>query len=178
MKELITGITAQPDFPKTDLLDSNAMLLEFMIANVDLLLASHQAVETNSLLFRQGHPSIVSKADELYDHPDRINAVNYGVMSFEAINAIVSSGLCHDQTVGTQQVLWRIMEFMVLRGMELENRLDQAIETFRSAMPRTTEVVRAGSTRFHGHLSEYALLGAALSRQIEIDSCSSNIDAV
>ena len=41
MTELITGLTAQPDFPKEDLTDENAAILELLLSNQDIVTESH-----------------------------------------------------------------------------------------------------------------------------------------
>ena len=46
------------------------------------------------------------------------------------------------------------------------------VEDFRVELPRTAEVIISASRRFVGHLTDYALLGAALERHIALDgSC-------
>jgi hypothetical protein len=165
MTEIITGITHQPNFPNEDLSESNADMLELMLANKELLQLSHEAVEQLSWIFRVGHPSIVFSASHIFDEDERLAALNHGVVSFEAITAMVGGNAMDSDLFPTNREASRLLQ---LKPTRLSNYFDEALEDFRGYTPRTAEVVRASSARFHGALTTYALLGAAMSRKFEL----------
>lgn len=165
MTEIITGLSPQPRFPREDLTDENASLLELMMANHELLERSHTAVEQLSYLFQVGHKSIRSRASHLFDDTDRIAALDHGITSFEAITAMVDGSSMVSDIIPVHNQALRIMH---MDETELGSHIDQALDDFRQQTPRTAEVVRASSSRFHGPLTTYALLGAAMSRHFEL----------
>lgn len=166
MTEIVTGITHQPNFPREDLSESNADMLELMLANQELLQLSHEAVEQLSWIFKIGHRSIVYSAANIFDEDERLAAINHGVVSFEAIAAMVGGNVMDSNIIPTNREAVRLLQ---LKTTRLSNYFDEALEDFRDRTPRTAEVVRASSARFHGPLTTYALLGAAMSRRFELD---------
>jgi hypothetical protein len=167
MSELVTGITNQANFPKVDLSDDNATLLELMMSNVGILRESHEVVERASWIFRVGHATILHSAKRVYDEGSRMSAVNHGVTTFEAITAMVGGIAAVSDPTPVNRQSSRLTLF---DPNELGNYIDSALDSFRSDMARTAEVVRSSSSRFHGPLTSYAILGAAMSRQFELDS--------
>ncbi len=165
MTELITGISLQPNFPREDLTDENADLLELMIANHEIRTSSHEAVERMSWVFRIGHPSILFSAAKIYDEDERLTAIHHGVVSFEAITAMVGGNAIVSDIVPTNREASRLLH---LEEVELESYIDQAVDGLKYETPRTAEVVHASAARIHTALTSYALLGAAMSREFEL----------
>ncbi|MCB9819797.1 hypothetical protein H6796_00605 [Candidatus Nomurabacteria bacterium] len=81
MSELITGITPQEDFPRVDLSEENAELLELMLANLELVNSGHEMGEGVSWMFRVGHPAVVVGLGRIYDKPELLEAIDHGVKS-------------------------------------------------------------------------------------------------
>lgn len=167
MKEILTGIRPQPEFPNEDLSEDNATLLEFMMANVDLVYESHRMVEQASIVLRISHPSILHATGRVYDETERLAAVNHGVSIFEAINAIVGSKAVSSDYATADR---HNSQLINLRQSKLTDYFEDALGEFTSTTPRTAEVVRASSSRFYDPLTTYSILGAAMSRKFELDS--------
>lgn len=167
MTELLTGLTPQPDFPREDLSDTNADLLELMLANPDLVHLGHLEGEKMSWAFRVGHPAVVRGTSRLYDDDTYTEAVDHGVASFEAMATMVGSEVTTDSfTVNANAVALASQ----LKEYKLQQYIDSALDSFRENTPRAAEVISLSARRFYGALSSYALLGAALARQFEIDA--------
>ena len=167
MAELLTGLTPQTDFPRVDLNEQNADLLELMMANVGILQQHHDIVEDISWIFRVGHRAILHSTAKVYDDSDRLAAVNHGVAMFEAITAMVDGIAAVSDPTPVNNQAGRLIR---LDTTEVSNYFDSSVESFKTETPRTAEVIRASSARFQGPLTTYALLGAAMSRQFELDS--------
>lgn len=165
MGELITGIMRQPNFPVEDLSEDNADLLELMMANRELLQRSHDAVESLSYLFFVGHKSINVTAKHVFDDEQCLEALDHGIATFEAITAMVDG---HSMTSDSIPLHAQALRLIHLDRYELDDQFDQSLTEFREQTPRTAEVIRNSSTRFYGHLTAYALLGAAMSRKFEL----------
>ena len=134
MTELITGISPQPNFPHEDLTDTNADLLELMIANHDIRVSSHAAVEQLSWMFRIGHPTILFSAGHIYDEDERLAAINHGVVSFEAITAMVGGNAAVSDMIPTNREASRLLH---LETTGLSNYFDEAVDELQAKTPRT-----------------------------------------
>ncbi|HEY1085239.1 MAG TPA: hypothetical protein VGE34_00750 [Candidatus Saccharimonadales bacterium] len=166
MGELITGIMHQPNFPVEDLSESNAELLELMMANPDLVMRSHAALEQFSYMFVVSHKSINTAVGHAIDDARRLAALDHGVTTFEAITAMVDGHARVSDSIPVHNQALRLVHF---DPRDLEKHFDLSCAEFQEQTPRTAEVIRVSSARFHGHLTDYALLGAALSRKFERD---------
>lgn len=167
---IITGLEAQPRFPYEDLTDNNADMLELMLANIELVEHGHTAAEDVSWVFRVGHPALMDGIDRVYDAP-KVDAVNHGITTFEALSAMVTSEtpLTHDFFVANARAAELSAKF---KERDLRDYIDRSIEAFQTETPKTTEIVARSSRRFYGSLTHYAVLGAALSRQFELESAA------
>ena len=169
MGELITGIMPQPNFPTEDLSEDNAGLLELMMANRDLLMRSHDTVEQLSYLFLVGHKSINTTVKHVFDDDHYLEALDHGIATFEAITAMVDGHALVSDIIPVHN---QALTLIHLDQHELDDHFDASLAEFRQQNPRTAEVVRSSSARFHGHLTTYALLGAAMSRKFELSIAS------
>lgn len=167
MTELIAGLTPQTDFPRVDLSEDNADMLELLMANVGIVQEQHDAIENLSWIFRVGHVAILHSAGRVYENDDRLVAVNHGVAMFEAITAMVDGIAAVSDPTPVNNQASRLIQ---LDGRGVDDYFESSLESFKSDTPRTAEVVRTSSSRFHGPLVSYALLGAAMSRRFELDS--------
>lgn len=167
MTEIITGISSQTNFPFEDLDENNAAILELMISNIDIVNQSHKLADSISLAFRIGHMAILSATQKNFDKERAMKAIDHGVASFESISAIIGAAPTNKDTLSINR---QATLLLMLKGLDLENYLDENLEGFRREMPLTTEVVSTSAARFYGHMTEYAVLGAALSRKFDIDS--------
>lgn len=164
MAELLTGLTLQPDFPREDLTDSNADILELMMANLQVVKEQHKIADQLSWSFRIGHSALVISSSHVFEEKQHLAALNYGITVFEAMAASVGAGIMRSDTQG---VIARTHELTQFDGREMREYQDGASEDFAIAAPRTAEVVKISALRFHKHLATYALIGAALSWRFE-----------
>ena len=169
MTELLTGLSTQYDFPRVDLSEDNADLLELMMANVRVLDQAHTTAEQGSWIFRIGHQAVLNGAARRFPNADQqaLSAVNNGIATFEAVTCIIN-GISRDTDMAPAN-----REFLKLTHADtedLDEYIETALQTFTTDMPRTAEVIRTSTRRFHGPLTSYAVLGAAMSRQFELAS--------
>ena len=162
----MTGLKAQPNFPREDLSDTNAEWLELMLANRQLLEQGHQASENVSWTFRVGHKALAKETVAVYDDDRQTEAINHGIVTFEAINVMVNSDYPFNDISGVNRTAHKLL---LLDERDIPRRIDQAVDVFQVQTPRTAEVISRSSQRFYGSLTAYAILGAALSRQFELD---------
>jgi len=165
---LTTTIEAQPEFPAQDLTDSNAESLELMMASLEIVQQMHHAAEQREWSYSVEHPSILAGTSRLYEG-SFVGAVGHGVTVFEAIHtAVVGQSASRDMLVVNQKAT-RLFNGS-LRENELSDDMIRAVDNFKESMPRTCEVVASASERFIGsYLTAYAVLGAALEREIALD---------
>lgn len=163
---LLETLSAQPRFPHEDLTDTNASLVELLIANSALRETMHEATEAVSLPSQVGHVSILSIVRDEYEQARRVDAIDHGVRSFEAIKAIVAAG----SSTSTPDISATNRALMLLRSANYERYLDEAVSSFADTMPRTREVIHISSRSTCGYFTDYALLGAALAWQFEKDA--------
>lgn len=166
MSELLTGVNMQFNFPREDLSDANADLLEFMMANRDIVAAGHQLAERVVWSFKVGHAAISRSSSKVYDDFDWQSAINHGTTTFEAITAMVGGGVSR---VDSFPIHTQAVALIHSSARELRNHCEEAIDEFQANAPRAAEVVRVSSSRYYGSLATYAVLGAAMSWQFERD---------
>ncbi len=165
VSELLTGIHPQADFPRVDLTDGNADMLELMMANVDIVNESHRLVEDTSWIFRVGHATVLHGTKRTYDDSNYLAAVDTGIVTFEAITAMVSGIAATSDMLTVNNQASKLIQ---TDGRQLDEYMESSVESFTADMPRTREVIERSARRFHGHLTVYAMLGAAMSRQFEL----------
>lgn len=164
----LVTLESAPDFPRQDLSENNAEILELLLANNELVTATHVSVEETSWLFQRSHPSLRFAANRLIEETQRSTAFDHGVTAFETITALVESSpgpLDIHATINNSRAITH-----GLTEDELSAYLDHAHQHFVSDMPRTAKVVLDSSKRFFPITANYAVAGAALARQFEIDS--------
>ena len=164
MSELLIGLTMQPDFPREDLIDTNASMLELMMANLQIVREHHKIADALSFSFRIGHSALMKSSLQVFDDKSQLAALHYGITVFEAVAASVGAGIMRSDTQG---VIARTHELTQFDGREMGEYHEGASEDFALAAPRTAEVVKISALRFHKHLATYALIGAASSWRFE-----------
>ncbi len=165
--ELITGIELQPEFPKEDLSENNALLLELLLANQPMLQAAHTAIKEVSWISRVGHPTINRCANNLYEDSTQEEAIDHGIVGYEAIHSLVVPTIERVHSFATERQSIRL-----LRDFDIEELRNHALDTaddFTNTLPRTSVTIERMSKRFIGNMTHYALLGAALARRFELD---------
>lgn len=163
----IARIVPQPNFPHEDISDSNAAMLELMLADRQTVTDGHQASERISLVFKIGHPAVLSGLARVYDESDRLGAIDHGVATFEAATSLLGQ-------VPEGEVFTIGANGLALTSGLTDRSLGQYVETAYSSfiddLPRTRTVIASASERYFPHYTDYAVLGAALVRQFELDA--------
>ena len=166
--KLVMGLQPQPEFPRQDLSEDNAQLLELMLANEMILADGHGAAERVSWAYKVGHPAIRRAGLRSAVLGHQIEAVNHGVMVYESMAAMLQAAptRCDTFTVNTNACA-------LVTGLDddgLFDYIDKAYQQFGVDMPLAAEVVENCSERFYPHLGNCAVIGAGLARQFELDS--------
>lgn len=153
----------QPNFTHEDLTDDNADFLELYMMNLDNIEYHHGFANKISWSFRAGHDILLGCVRKLYDERYH-NALDHGITTVEAVAAAVEV-----QTTSVDQfrVHRQLLQVAHMDEGQLQHYTDEALEELDDSSPRTTEVIKASASRFHGPLSTYALIGAAVSRKLE-----------
>ncbi len=167
MSELIRGITAQPSFPVEDLTDSNASMLELMLANEALVEDTHLGIENLSWTYKVGHATVVAGSRRIYDISP-VQAINTGASMFETISALVASDISLEASgFAVNSIAADLIH--TKNDADLLAYALHAVESFRLDLPRATDVVLEASKRKHQTFRHYTLLGAALERRFSLD---------
>lgn len=156
-------ITDQPDFIYEDLTEPNAEFLELFMMNLDNIEQFHRAADKMSWSFRAGHKALLTCAQKLYDESYH-SALDHGITTLEATAAAVGA---NSTSVDQLLVNRRILKIAHMDEADLQRYSDDAIDELTYTSPRTVEVLHASASRFHGPLSTYALIGAALTWKLE-----------
>ncbi len=169
---LIKGFELQKDFPKADISDNTAEMLELMLLNRDLVDAFHTSAELINFLYRLGHKTMDITARPHIDDRDRLEAFSYGIETFEAVGSFVRPLLGDaypDDEVATRQIM---TVHKSLDG-DFASTLVDAKDRMKEEMPRTTHVIAQSALRFYRPHADYALSGAAIAREVEVLSLAS-----
>lgn len=166
MSALVRGLEPQPKFPHEDVSEANAQMLELLLASDALVESGHVNAEQLSPFFKLGHPSIDIVALRLDDSPYHQAAISSGVASMETIKGLLDafpltdSAAVHINTTALTSSM---------HDRNVRTYADSAYDSFVADVPRAAEVIQVANRRRHGYFLSYALLGAALAYQLELD---------
>jgi hypothetical protein len=164
---LLRGFEIQKDFPKTDISDSTAEMLELMLLNRELVDTFHTSAELINFLYRFGHKTMDLTARPHLDDATRLEAFSYGIETFEAVGSFVRPLLGEsypDEETATRQ----IMTVHKSLDEDFASTLVDAKDRMKEEMPRTTHVIAQSALRFYRPHADYALSGAAIAREVEV----------
>ena len=170
MTEIFIGITPQPDFPKEDLTDINAAVLELLLSNQGFMDKSHVASEEVSWVFKVGHRVVSRVSGDILNHDSRFDALNHGVSIYEVMSLLLTAVPIRTSetfSVETQATAW-----VKASPEKLIDYQEEAYAAFSQNLPRAKEVVGSATDRFYPHLTSYAILGAAMAHQFELDAAA------
>jgi hypothetical protein len=159
---------AAPSFPLHDLSEHNRGVLELMLSNSEIVTQGHLYAEKTSWSYRVGHPLIRDITDSLFIDPKHKRAIDHGIRSFETIAWLTSSIREHHGTFAVEKCAKTFRH--ALTGEELLDSVALAHEHFTEELPHTTQAIIESSDRFCPALSHYAIAGAALMRQFELNT--------
>lgn len=168
---MLVRLEPQPEFPRQDLTESNAELLELMLANLGLVETMHVAAENASWVYKLGHPAMRRAGERLQALQSKSEAFSHGVSAYEAIAALLSTvpERCEGLTVNVNAVAIAIK----MPEDDLVDYIDEARQRFDTETPRTAAVVDSSARRFFRGIAGYAVYGAALARQFELEGTES-----
>lgn len=164
---IIIGVESQPQFPVEDISDNNASMLELMLANNDIVQMGHIEVEKIAWVFRVGHPAVVRSLGRIYDESERLNAIDHGVAVFEAASSLLCNAPSGEESVVNTNAVALVRGFS---ERKLSDYVDTAYQDFVTSLPNTRDIVASSSERFYPERGNYAVLGAALVRQFQLDA--------
>ncbi len=166
MTQLVKGLEPQPNFPFEDIAADNADILELLLASDLVIDAGHRTAEEMHQLFQLGHSSIDAASKRVGYDADQQNAISTGVATMETIRGLLN---------GIPKVEMRALHInttaigVTMKTPKLQSYANQAYEEFMTELPRTAELVCQANRRRHSYLVTYAVLGAALTYQLERD---------
>lgn len=168
---LLLGFESQPNFPREDLTDGNAAMLELLLQNEELLLRSHKTAEEAAWLYAYAHPAARQAGQRLSAIEPHLGAFSHGVTAYEAIAALVQAEPVSKTGERLSVVRDSVVSLSVGLGESaLLNYVDEASEQFKEQMPRTVEVVRSSAERLQLDVAGYAIIGAGVARQFELSA--------
>ncbi len=170
MTEIIVGIAPQPDFPKEDLSQMNAAILELMLSNRNFVIDGHAASEQASWVFTVGHRVMSKVSGEVLGHDNRFEALNHGATVYEVMSMFLDAA--PTRTSSTFSVETQAAAWVKASPEKLIDYQEEAFATFSQNLPRAKEVVASATSRFYPHLTSYAILGAAMAHQFELDTAA------
>ena len=133
----------------------------------EILKSSHDKAEKARRLYEVGHRVLNAAAVHHLDDPLRLAAFSHGITTYEALSYEVRPKT-HPETE-TDIALCII-------GLESRfsiNELMSAQERFKAEMPLTAHIIEESAARIYSdEVDYYAIAGAAISRQLEVDARS------
>ncbi len=163
----------QPEFPEKDLTKENAEMLAIILGNQSAAVNAHVLAEGADITLRVAHPLVV---DHVSSHTDgaRVAAVSYGNNLFEGAASMVAQYSAPAQTDGDINRIWvsTVSHDLFHGGDNPFVAHSDAVDEFKTDMPNTAGLIEEASRRFFRGLTEYAIFGAALERQIILDAQS------
>jgi hypothetical protein len=157
-----------PEFPLQDLSEDNADVLELMLANAEIVTQGHVYAEKTSWVYRAGHPVLLVALKSLFDDREHIHALDHGIRSYEATAWLTKSITEHCDMFTINAHACTLASQLGETG--LSAHIDHAVQKFTTELPRTAHVIAQSSARFYPALSQFAVAGAALTRQFAIDT--------
>lgn len=169
---LLHNIEVQKDFPRGDISETTAEILELMLQNRELVETFHTNAEYLNFLYRLGHKTMDITARPHLDDKERLSAFSYGIEAFEAVGVFVRPTL-GDEYPDDETATRQIMTVRKSLDRDFVPTLADARDRMKDAMPRTTFVIAQSALRFCRQYTDYALSGAAIAREVEVLSLTS-----
>lgn len=163
-----TAREPQPEYPLLDLTLSNKLSLASEMTNRLLVEQQPDSATQKQLELKVDHPSITVNASEIRDGY-YIDAIGHGLAMLTAISVSVdglrpSAADVFRIDTGADKLL------IAAHDGRIGDDALEALQVFEEQMPHTREVIVVSSKRYFGSLTKFALLGAAIERQMILDS--------
>jgi hypothetical protein len=171
----LTTLDYQPDFPEVDLTENNAAFLEIFLQNSSLVEASHPRAEQYQLLYRLAHIA-VSQSKDSFTQDEHHAGFTQGFTFYEVISSLVAPKPVLIEDVSAIAATRGLN--LALRSNKLTDYLTDAYDEFTAQQAVTAEVISTAADRYHPGLTHYALMGAAIERQLELEARDLNQNIV
>ncbi len=158
----------QPGFPNEDLSEDNAKYLGLILSKVSILAKSHKLAETAYPIFIGTHRPLYIAAEHLYDDPDALRAVNFGIVAFEAAMLLVDSDVPTPVPECLESNVNGIVNPANRNGVD--DYFQQSHAELVEKMPQTAAVIAEGAASRHGERFPLAILGGAVAWRFEQDN--------
>lgn len=163
---LSVNFAPEPDYPRRDISPEAADRLSLMLQNEVLIDQIHTSAEQAVESYARSHRALRLLAGR-FDNPDVAHGVDLGATVYEATATLVTPG---------QRPTHSPYQFSLYRSYIINGGVAPTATLFEAAGERLTadcpnlcDVVREVAARRSPRLAQTALMGAALSRQIELD---------
>lgn len=167
MSQFAINLLPQPEFPKQDLTQENAALLGLLLQNGDFRRDFHQAAEHNFKLYSVAHLALITTSRRELDETVA-KGINIGTTTYESIAAAVRPG---SVDYPEQAILEQTGALSLYRHKnQIIDLFVNARDEFIEAQPRTVDVILEVTGRYNRSLGESAIAGAAVTRQMELQS--------
>lgn len=165
----IARVELQPNFPRDDITDHNAAMIEFLLQDTNLVERTHELSESNVYLYKIGHEALrrfgIANDFSLASHL----AFSHGAAAYETMATIVrpiAPRYDYFQTLGQVS---SILDLVNDGGRAAAQFID-ARDRFTSEQPNAAETIKSASKLYDIPLPiDYIILGAAIERQLEMD---------
>lgn len=171
----LTTLDHQPDFPEVDLTDNNAAFLEIFLENQSLVEASHPRAEQYQLLYRMAHIA-VSHSKDSFTQDEHHAGFTQGFTLYEVISSLVAPRPVLIEDVSAMAAARSFN--LALRSNRFTDYLTDAYDEFTTQQTNTAEVIASAASRYHPGLTHYAIMGAAIERQLELEARDLNKNIV
>jgi hypothetical protein len=163
----LTILEHQPNFPDVDLSEKNAAFLELFLQNEELVEASHPSAESTQLLYKMAHWT-VSETRDAFDDPSIYAGFTHGFTIYEIISSLVAPKPALAEEASVVAATRGLMT--VLKSDKRVDFLVGAYDDFTHLQPVTAEIISVAAQRYHAGLTHYAIMGAAIERQLEFEA--------
>ena len=163
----IATLEHQPDFPAVDLSENNALFFELLLTSRAQVEQHHRSAEAAELLYKLGHASVRLSADT-FANESGYESLQYGLAGYEIIASII---------VTPREPLADIVPHVAARSLittlhksTAPDFMQDLYDEFTHEQPITTQVIRAAASQHHAATAHYAVIGAAIGRQLDLDA--------
>lgn len=163
----LTLLNHQPEFPEQDLTQTNAAFFEFFLQNGTLLEASHSGAEQSNLLFNLAHLAATHSKDTFIDDGHHAG-FTHGFTLYEIMSSLIAPRTDYFTDV-TALAATRSLN-IALRTKKQDELFNDARDEFRSVQPIAAEVIGRAAERYYPGIAHYAVMGAAIERQFELEA--------
>jgi hypothetical protein len=163
----LATIEHQPDFPSVDLSENNALFFELLLTSKAQVAVQHKQAEEFSFLYKISHAAARLNADSI-PVGSGFESLEYGMAGYEIIASIITPTQKPVEQL-TAHVAARSLH-KVMRSSHFPATMHELYAEFAEQQPVAKHVIETAATQHYHYMAHYAVIGAALARQIELDA--------